>query len=381
MYAFVNCDVFTGDEFLYDRSILIEGTKIHSLVSESDLDAGLERIDLNGATITPGFFDLQVNGGGGALFNDIPTEDGIRTIFEGHKRYGTTDFLPTYITGPSDGMRKAAEAVNECLGKCLFGVRGIHFEGPFLNESKAGVHDKKYIRDINEEDISVISSIKGGVTLLTIAPEKVPMQSIRELKDKGVLVSLGHTNATYQEAIDAFNNGASCTTHLYNAMSALTSRAPGVVGASLTSDNTWAGIIVDGFHSDYIAVKVAYRAKENRKLFFVTDAMPPVGGKAGQGFTLGDYDITVENGRCITMGDVLAGSALDMATAVRNCVQNIGIDKGEALRMASTYPAEYVGLDHVLGYIKEGYDANLTIINNQILVQGVVVHGIYDSYL
>lgn len=379
MYAFVNCDIFTGSEFLYDCAIKIEENRIHSLVSEDELSDTIEKIDLKGATVSPGFFDLQVNGGGGVLLNDSPTVDGVRAIFEGHKKYGTTDFLPTYITGPSDGMRMAADAVNNCLENNLYGVRGIHFEGPFLNELKAGVHDKKYIREVNDADISIINSIAQGVTLLTLAPETVSSQSIKNFTEKGVLVSLGHTNATFQEANSAFKNGASCSTHLYNAMSALSSRAPGVVGASLIADETWAGIIVDGFHSDYGAVKVAHKAKANRKLFLVTDAMPPVGGKEGVGFTLGDYDITVENGRCITMGNVLAGSALDMATAVRNCIQHVGIDKGEALRMASTYPAEYVGLDHIIGHIKKGYDANLTIINNQVDVQGIVVQGKYEK--
>lgn len=379
MYAFVNCDVFTGNEFLYDRAVVIDGTKVHSLVPESELDESINRINLNGDTIAPGFVDLQVNGGGGVLFNDLPTIDGIQSIFEGHKRFGTTDLLPTFITGSTDGMTKAAKAINECLINNSYGVRGIHFEGPFLNESKAGVHDKKYIRANNEDDIDVMLSIKHGVTIVTLAPEVVPSELIELFTQKGIYVSLGHTNATYQEAMDGFSSGASCSTHLYNAMTALSSRAPGVVGAALDNDKTWAGIIVDGFHADYAAVRVAIKAKAKRKMFLVTDAMPPVGG-LGEDFRLGEYDITIENGRCITMGDVLAGSALDMASAVRNSVQHVGIDKGESLRMASTYPAEYIGLSDRIGYIKNGYDANLAIFNNQIQVSAVVIQGVYEKF-
>jgi N-acetylglucosamine-6-phosphate deacetylase len=378
MYAFVNCDIFTGNDFVYDKALLIEGKKIYRLLPEHELDESIEKINLNGNTVAPGFIDVQVNGGGDILFNDTPTVDGIKKIFEGHKKFGTTDFLPTFITGSNEGMRKAVEAVNECLNNQIHGVRGIHFEGPFLDESKAGVHDKKYIRDVNDNDVQIILSLNGGVTLLTLAPEKVSNEFITNIQRQGVLVSLGHTNATYQEANKGFAAGASCTTHLYNAMTALSSRAPGVVGAALDNDKKWAGIIVDGFHADYAAVRIAAKAKAHRKLFLVTDAMPPVGG-TGKGFRLGEYDISIENGKCITMGDVLAGSALDMASAVRNCIQHVGIDKGESLRMASTYPAEFIGLSDRLGFIKQGYDANLAIFNNQIQVSAVVVQGKYEK--
>jgi len=347
------------------------------MVSENDLDKTVEKVNLNGSTVSPGFIDIQVNGGNGILFNDAPTVNSIEAIFDGHKKFGTTDFFPTFITGSLEGMRKAAEAVNDCLERQVFGVRGIHFEGPFLNSSKAGVHDKSFIREVNDSDIQVISSINGGVTIVTLAPETVSSEFISSLSNKGILVSFGHTNATYDEAIKGFSVGAACTTHLYNAMTALSSRAPGVVGAALDDDKSWAGIIVDGFHSDYAAVRIAAKAKARRKLFLVTDAMPPVGGD-GKSFKLGEYDISVENGRCITMGDVLAGSALDMASAVRNCIQHVGIDKGEALRMASTYPAEFIGLSDRLGFIKQGYDANLAIFNNQIQVSAVVVQGKYE---
>lgn len=379
MYALVNCDIFTGKEFVCDKALLIEGKKIHGFLPEEKVETSIEKINLNGNTVAPGFIDVQVNGGGDTLFNDEPTVDAIKRIFDGHKKYGTTDFLPTFITGSNEGMQQAAESVNKCLNNNTHGVRGIHFEGPFIDESKAGVHDKKYIRNVNDTDVQTISSIKGGITLLTVASEKVPDEFITKMQKQGVLVSLGHTNATYQEANEGFAAGASCATHLFNAMTALSSRAPGVVGASLNNDKTWTGIIVDGFHVDYAAVQVVSRAKAARKLFLVTDAMPPVGG-TGKGFRLGEYDISIENNKCITMGDVLAGSALDMASAVRNCIQHVGIDKGESLRMASTYPAEFLGLDNQLGYIQQGYDANLAIFNNQIRVSAVVIQGKYEEF-
>ena len=201
---------------------------------------------------------------------------------------------------------------------------------------------------------------------------------IKQIKNEGILISSGHTNATYEATIASFDDGVTCVTHLYNAMTPLGSREPGVVGASLDHDKSWCGIIVDGLHADFAAVRVAHKAKANGKMFLVTDAMPPVGGK-GEDFVLGDYEITVEDGKCITLGDVLAGSALDMATAVINCIQKVGITKSEALKMASTYQAEFLGIDDSFGHIKNGYNANLTIFDNQIQVSSVIVHGVLEN--
>jgi len=374
MYSLVNCDIFTGDEFLYDSAVIIEKRKISQVVKESELSKDIEKIDLKGKTIAPGFFDVQVNGGGGTLFNDTPSVEGIRSIFEGHKQFGTTDFLPTFITGSSKGMLEASNAVNACLDNRLHGVRGIHFEGPFLNAKKAGVHDKSYVREINNSDLEIIKSVKSGVTLLTVAPEYVPNDHIKDMVANDIFISLGHTDASYEEASEALASGAKCTTHLFNAMTALGSRAPGVVGAALDDTKSWMGIIVDGHHVSFPSARIAIRAKEKGKTILVTDAMPPVGGN-GEGFTLGDYEIEVKNGQCITMGDVLAGSALDMASAVRNSIQQLGIDKGEALRMASRYPAEFLDLSHRIGSISAGFDANIAIFDNQINVSGVVILG------
>lgn len=377
MYALVNCDIFTGNEFLYDKAILLNGEKIESVLNYDDIPLNAKQIDLKGQTVSPGFIDVQVNGGGGVLFNDKPTVDGIKSILLAHRKYGTTNMLPTFITGSSKSMRDAANAINTCLKDNVSGVLGIHFEGPFLNVGKAGVHDKKYIREVNDDDIEIICSLERGITLLTLAPDEVGIDTIIGIKEKGILISAGHTNATYLEATTSYNSGVTCTTHLYNAMTALGSREVGVVGASLDHDKSWCGIIADGHHVDFTAVRIAHKAKKERKMFLVTDAMPPVGGN-GDDFVLGDYKITVENGKCITMGDVLAGSALDMATAIRNCIQKVGITKSEALRMASTYPAEFLGINNILGHIESGYTANLAIFNNQIEVSAVVINGKYE---
>jgi N-acetylglucosamine-6-phosphate deacetylase len=342
----------------------------------------IEHIDLKGLSVSPGFIDVQVNGGGGVLFNDHPDIEGIKTIVNGHRRYGTTDLLPTFITGSIQGMQKAAQAVQDYMRAKLPGVLGIHFEGPFISPNKAGVHDKKYIRLVSKDDLSVITSVRDGVTLLTLAPEIVPLDVISDLSNKGIKVSVGHSEAKHSQTYDALNNGASCVTHLFNAMSLVSSgREIGVLGAALNHENSWAGIIVDGIHVDFEGVKLAVNAKTAKgkgKLFLVTDAMPPVGQMPPAGFKLGPYDIRVEGGRLITGDGVLAGSSLDMASAIRNCIQKVGIPTDEALRMASTYKADFLGLSSRYGYIAPGYKANLTVFNNQIHVHSTVVSGKFE---
>lgn len=375
MYALVNCDVYTGKQVEYKKAIIIDGNVIHSVVDTKKVRR-IEQIDLKGLSVAPGFIDVQVNGGGGVLFNDEPTVEGIKSIVEGHRRYGTTDLLPTFITGSAEGMRQAAKAVQDCINQEMPGVLGIHFEGPFIAPNKAGVHDKKYIRPVSKEDLSIITSLRGGNTLLTLAPDMVSLDVISTLAKKGIKVSLGHSEAKHGQVYEALNNGASCVTHLYNAMSPISGgREIGMLGAALVHEQSWAGIIVDGFHVDFEGVKLAYKAKAKGKLFLVTDAMPPVGQSPASGFKLGSYDIRVEGGKLITGDGVLAGSALDMASAVRNCVQKIGISTDEALRMASTYKADFLGLSKNYGYIAPGYKANLTIFNNQIHVYATIVNG------
>lgn len=378
MLAITNCDIYTGAGVEHNKAILVDGDRIQNVLPASEIPIDVEQMDLKGRNIAPGFIDVQVNGGGGILFNDMPEVAGISTIVKSHRRYGTTDLLPTFITGPEEGMRRAASAVKEYLDSNEEGVLGIHFEGPFISAEKAGVHDKAFIREVSEDDLNIIRSLKKGKTLLTLAPEVVPLKVLAELVESPILVSIGHTNAGFEECLMALESGATCTTHLFNAMSGFTSRAPGAVGAALDHADSWVGIIVDGFHVDFASVRVAIRAKASKyRMMLVTDAMPPVGDPKNGGFQLGDYSIKVEGGKCVTGDGVLAGSALDMATGVRNCIQKVGLPTEEALRMASTYPAEFLGLGDELGRIAPGYRANMVVFNNQIQVSASVVGGVF----
>lgn len=378
MYALVNGEVFDGEDFEKGKAVLVDGAEVVGVVPEDGIPEGVETQDLRGRTVAPGFIDVQVNGGGGVLFNDSPGVETIRTIVEAHRRFGTTSLLPTFVTGSRKDMEAAAAAVSNYLEAGEPGVLGLHFEGPFILPERAGVHERRFIRALNDVDVKTVCSLRKGITLMTLAPEKVPTEQIKRLCDGGILVSLGHTNATYEEAMAAFDAGATCTTHLYNAMSPFAPRAPGMVGAALDRDDAWAGIIVDGHHASFAAVRLALRAKAPRKIFLVTDAVSPVGAEE-KGFRIGEHDVEVKDGRCLTRSGILAGAALDMATAVRNLIHEVGVGRAEALRMASTYAAEFLGLGDRLGRIAPRYDADLVILDDDFRVSAVVVQGVFEG--
>lgn len=375
-FAFVNCDVYTGDEVLFDQAILVEGDKIAGLTSIHSVPASYEVIDLGGESVAPGFIDIQVNGGGGVLFNDDTSVEGIRTIAEAHAAFGTLSFLPTLITAGPQKMTEATEAVRSAQAQGLHSVLGLHLEGPYIDADKAGVHDKSFVRSLTDEELrSVLLPNKDVLRLLTISPSKVESRHLEDIVDAGITVCLGHTGASYEEAVIAFDRGVAGVTHLFNAMSQIAAREPGTVGASLATRDTWAGIIADGHHVHLGAVAAARNAKRD-KLMLVTDAMPPV-GKPGLSYVLGPYEIKCVDGKCTTADGTLAGSALDMATAVRNCVQRCGIPKDETFRMASTYPAQFLGVDGHLGRIAPGMTADFVILNGQMHVEAVVQRGVF----
>lgn len=377
-WSIVNCDIYTSERVLYDKAIIVNGKKIEAVVDIDKVPKELEVVDLKGLNIAPGFIDLQANGGGGYLFNDEPTEECISKIYEGHKRFGSTNFLPTLITTSTPKMLQAIESVKSCMASNKYGVLGLHLEGPYINDLKAGAHDKKFIRNVSFDELELlVKTGKDVIKIFTVAPETIKEEHVKFFKDHNIIISAGHTKATYEETMKSFDWGISMVTHIFNAMSQFESREPGVVGAALDSNNIWAGIIVDGFHVHFGSVRICKKIK-GRKLILVTDAMPPVGSNLTE-FKLGGLKVLYKNGRCITEEGVLAGSALDMATAVRNCVQKVGIPMDEALRMASLYPAECLGVADILGKIKPGYVANMAIFDNQLVVKAIVSEGKYES--
>lgn len=362
--AIINTDIFTGDRLLEQHAVVIDGHRIHSVTPLRELPGDMEiDQDLGNTLLIPGFIDLQVNGGGGVLFNDDPTVNGLRTIGAAHRRYGTTGFFPTLITDSFEVMRQAVAAVDRAISEGVPSVSGIHLEGPFLNETYKGTHDSGKFRVIDEEGFEVITSLENGKTLVTIAPELTTPETISRLADAGVIVCAGHSACTYQQARQALAAGVTGFTHLFNAMTQLHSREPGMVGAALEDENSWFGIIADGHHSHPASFRAAIKAKNRGGAVLVTDAMPTVGADK-KSFELNGETIRAVDGRCANAAGSLAGSDLDMISAVNNAARFAGIDWFEAVRMASAYPAKATGTDDKSGYIKPGYAADMIAVDD-----------------
>lgn len=373
--AFVNGRILTEAGFVSERALLIDNGAITGLLPRSDARVrAAAPHDLKGGMLAPGFIDTQVNGGGDALFNDSPTVATIRRIGAAHARFGTTGFLPTLISDDIEVMRTAIASVERAIAEGVPGVLGIHLEGPFLSPHRKGVHDPAKFLAPDELSVDLVASLRTGRTLLTLAPERCPAPLIAAFVARGVIVSAGHTAATHAETRAALDAGLSGFTHLFNAMSPLQSREPGVVGAALEDTASWCGLIVDGEHVHPATLRVALAVKPRGKLFLVTDAMPPVGGRSAT-FMLGGEPIDCSGSVCRTASGVLAGSALDMASAVRNTVSLLDVEVDEALRMASSYPAAFLRLDHQVGSLAAGKRADLVELDDRLEVRSVWIGG------
>lgn len=361
--ALVNGRLLRDSGWVEDQVVLIEDARIKQIVSSDSQWRADTTYDLRGQTLLPGFIDVQVNGGGGVLFNDDPSVASIRKIGRAHRRFGTTGFLPTLISDDLDVVSRAVKAAQDAIEAGVPGVLGIHIEGPFLNEARKGVHDGTKLRWLNEDALGLLTSLKGGKTLVTLAPERTTPQIIRKLADAGVIVSAGHTNGTYAEIRTALDHGLTGFTHLFNAMSQLSGREPGAVGAALDDDGSWCGIIVDGHHVDPVVLKIAMRSKRRDRFMLVTDAMPTVGAP-NKTFSLQGRPISVAyDNMLVDESGRLAGSDIDMATAVRNSLEMLDVDLPHASRMASLYPATFLGLDREFGRIEPGYRADLVLVD------------------
>jgi N-acetylglucosamine-6-phosphate deacetylase len=352
--------VFDGTAVHRDHAVVIEGPRILGIVGRSELPAAFPIRHLpEGIWLAPGFIDIQVNGGGDVLFNDDPSPACIAAIAAAHRRYGTTALLPTLLSDTPAKMRAARDAVEAVAGVDP-SVIGVHYEGPFLSPERAGVHDKGMIRPPEPADIAILGSLRNGVTLLTLAPERVPPGFIARLVDDGVRVSLGHSMATYAQTRTAFSEGLTGFTHLFNAMRPLASREPGPIAAALEEPGAWFGMIVDGEHVAPAMLRLALRFAGQPML--VTDAMPPVGGSRSS-FTLYGKTVDVRNGRCTTADGTLAGSILDMASAVRNCVRLLDLPLARALHLAAAAPAGFLGVQDWLGHLAPGYRADMVALD------------------
>jgi N-acetylglucosamine-6-phosphate deacetylase len=373
-FALTGCRIFTGDTFLDDHAVVIDGERIGTVVPQCDI-SGMEIRDLGGGLLAPGFIDVQVNGGGGALLNDGPTLETVRIIADSHRRFGTVGLLPTVITDAPRIIAEAAESVAEAMAQDMPGVLGIHIEGPFLDVARKGAHAQRFIREMTEDDVEEIAGLAARLpVMLTLAPNCVKPEQVRALAERGVLVSLGHSDASHAEASAALDAGARAFTHLYNAMSQLNGREPGMVGAALADEESYVGIIADGHHVHDAALRVAFAAKKSSRMMLITDAMPTAAGGPSS-FELQGRRVTLDGGRLQLSDGTLAGSNLTMDEALRYCVQRLDFSLAEALRMASLNPASFLEREHELGRIAPGYLASMVHLGDDLGVKQTWIGG------
>jgi N-acetylglucosamine-6-phosphate deacetylase len=373
-FALTGARVFDSESIRNGLAVVLDGTRIVEVAAVEKLAKGIERRVLNGGLLVPGFIDVQVNGGGGALLNDSPTVNTVRRIAESHRKFGTTGMLPTVITDAPEILSKAIAAVKAARAENIPGVLGIHIEGPFLDRERKGAHEAQFIREMTEADVAQIAAVDCGSVMLTLAPNRVAPDLITSLVGKGVLVSLGHSEANLAEVTMALASGARAFTHLFNAMSQLNGRQPGMVGAALTDHDSYCGLIADGFHVHDAAMKVALAAKPHNRIMLVTDAMPTAAG-GPDSFELQGRKIHLKNGKLQLDDDTLAGSNLTMDEAVRFCVEKLNVGLEDALRMASLNPASFLRRDHELGRVKPGYLASLVHLDDDLHVLETWIDG------
>lgn len=360
--------LFTGNAFLRDQVLSVEHGKIIAIDNQLDnIDKSLSGL------VVPGFVDLQVNGGGGVLFNNTPTLSGLKTMMAAHVKFGTTAMLPTLITDQISIMQQAADAIAQAIELDIKGIKGVHFEGPHLSVAKKGAHSEDYIRSISGAEWQILSRKDLGQILVTLAPENVVPGDIKTMVEMGIKVCLGHSNADFQTVKRAIAAGADGFTHLFNAMSPLQGREPGMVGAALLSDKASCGLIVDGHHVDYASCQLALKTKPQDKVFLVTDAMPLV-GTSDDKFAFFDREVHLSNGKLTSTTGELAGSILDMATAVRNTHQYLSVDLQQALNMASKNPANYIN-NQTIGRIDLGCDADFVELDDNVQVLSTWIKG------
>ncbi len=324
--------------------------------------------------LAPGFIDMQINGAADQLFNDAPNVDALATIAAGAIRGGAAHILPTFITADGQAYRRALDATHRACEQRIPGILGVHLEGPFLSPQRPGIHDRTSIRPLDQDDLAYLINCENRVRLITLAPEEQAPGVITDLAEAGWVVFAGHSEATWLDMTRAVKEGLHGVTHLFNAMSQLTPREPGVVGSALADQRLFAGIIADGHHVHPTNLKLAVSIIGPDRLCLVTDAMPTLGGSE-DGFRLAGKDIVLRRGRLTDMDGTLAGAHLSMADAVDTMVRSAGASLADALRMASTTPARALGLNHELGLIKPGQRASLTLLDNRLGVQGVMIDG------
>ena len=375
--AILGARIFDGDAWHEGKALLVAKGRVEAVVSPDAVAADARRMEAGGGILVPGFIDLQVNGGGGVMLNDAPSADAIRLICAAHARFGTTALLPTLITDTREITAATVAAGRQAMADGVPGFIGLHLEGPHLSIARKGAHDPALIRPMEDADLAQLLSCAEAFEafMTTVAPENVTLGQVEALAKAGVVVSLGHTDTTYATASAYAKAGARTVTHLYNAMSPLGHREPGVVGAALETGSLHAGLIADGFHVEPASMAIALRAKRGPgKIFLVTDAMSTIGTDL-PGFTLNGRQILRHGGRLTLADGTLAGADIDMLSSIRFVHERLGPPLEEAIRMATVHPAEAVGIGHRRGRLKPGLAADFVLLDEGLAMKSTWIGG------
>jgi N-acetylglucosamine-6-phosphate deacetylase len=373
LQVFFGARLFDGLAMREDCALVVEGGAVVAVAPTAERPRGGEQIDLSGGVLSPGLVDWQVNGGGGVLFNATPTAAAAAAIAAAHRRAGVTAIVPTVITDSPAVLAAALAAAGEAA-RVTPGVLGVHVEGPFIDPRRRGVHLAEFIRPMRDRDCDQLVAAKAGAMVVTLAPSAAGPERIARLAAAGIVVSLGHAEATAEEAGAAFAAGARAVTHLFNAMSQLGSRTPGLVGAALADPAVVCGLVADGHHVHGAAMRAAINAKGAGGIALVSDAMPPAAGGPPV-FSLQGRRMRREGTRLIDDFDTLAGGAITLLDAVRHVVGPLGLPLADALRMATSTPARLLGLDGCIGALGPGARADLVHFDDDLALRGVWLAG------
>ena len=371
--ALTGAKLFTGENFLENKALLIEDSNIAGIVGKTNIPNDFKIQKLNGGILSPGFIDLQVNGGGGKLFNNSPDKESLNTIIEAHQYFGSTSIMPTVISDSLNILQKCTETISNEINN-NHSLLGVHIEGPFFNAKYRGVHQKKYINTINASYLSLFEKLDEFPVMITLAPECISIKQLKYLKSLGFKILAGHTDASYDQLEEAIKYGLDGFTHLFNAMGQISAREPSVVGSAFDFDETSASIIVDLHHVHPSLINLSFKQKPKGKLFFVSDSMATI-NHAEPSFELYDELVSESNGRIINSEGKLAGSSITQIDAIKNAYQKCNIPLESAIAMATLYPAQYLGVSHYIGQLKKGHRADLAHFDSSFKVRNVWLSG------
>ena len=371
--AITGSKLFNGIDFIEHKALLIDDQHIAGIVNEDAIPTDFQVKKIEGGILSPGFIDLQVNGGGGKLFNNSPDKESLNTIISAHQYFGTTSIMPTVISDSLNILQKCTDTISNEIDN-NHSLLGIHIEGPFFNVKYRGVHQKQYINTINASYLNLFETLDKFPVMLTLAPECISIKQLKHLKSLGFKILAGHTDANYDQLEEAIKYGLDGFTHLFNAMGQISAREPGVVGSAFDFDETSASIIVDLHHVHPSLINLSFKQKPKGKLFFVSDSMATI-NHGEPSFELYDEVVSESNGRIINSEGKLAGSSITQIDAIKNAYQKCSIPLESAISMATLYPAEYLGVSDYIGQLKKGYRADLAHFDSNFHVQNVWLAG------